>query len=423
MKKVFIAILILVSSIIIVGIFLYKNFSGVKPVITPAPADIAKEIEDHNDVPPGVNDTDFPLSLPDGFRIEVFAKNLPGARVMQFVPQVIAGNGLLLLSQTSAGVVSSLEIENGLVARNQSILKGLRKPHGLITWQSEAGEFWLYVAEEDKISRAPLYSAGEIELQKIVELPSGSGHFTRTLGFGPDSRLYVSIGSSCNVCNEKDGRRAKIFTLNPDGTDFKSFAHGLRNTVFFTWHPVTKQMWGTDMGRDLLGDDLPPDEINIIGPDPSSRSGQAPLVPDYGWPVCYGKNIHDTNFDKNTYIRNPCLEPFEIPSHIDLPAHSAPLGLAFVPEDSGWPKEYIGNLLVAFHGSWNRTTPTGYKISRIQLDENQAMVGEPTDFIAGWLTSDNKALGRPVDLKFGPDHALYVSDDKAGVIYRVNYNP
>ena len=110
MKKVFIAILILVSSIIIVGIFLYKNFSGVKPVITPAPADIAKEIEDHNDVPPGVNDTDFPLSLPDGFRIEVFAKNLPGARVMQFVPQVIAGNGLLLLSQTSAGVVSSLEI-------------------------------------------------------------------------------------------------------------------------------------------------------------------------------------------------------------------------------------------------------------------------------------------------------------------------
>ena len=165
-------------------------------------------------------------------------------------------------------------------------------------------------------------------------------------------------------------------------------------------HPVTGEIWGTDMGRDLLGDDVPPDEVNII------REGG-----NYGWPICYGKNIHDADFDKNTYIRNPCMEPFEQPSQIDIPAHSAPLGIAFIPEE-GWPEEYWHDILVAYHGSWNRSVPTGYKIVRI--DEH----GIATDFMTGFMDG-GEVLGRPVGLLVEPGGALYISDDRAGVIYKV----
>ena len=142
----------------------------------------------------------------------------------------------------------------------------------------------------------------------------------------------------------------------------------------------------------------------------------------FGWPICYGQNIHDAESDKNTYIRNPCMEPFETPSAIDIPAHSAPLGLAFVPENSRWPEEYRGDLLVAYHGSWNRSVPTGYKVVRIPFDESGNPASTPMDFITGFLTKTGEALGRPVDLKFGPDGNLYISDDKAGVIYKVTYD-
>lgn len=206
------------------------------------------------------------------------------------------------------------------------------------------------------------------------------------------------------MCNEEDDRRAKILIVNLDGTNIQEYAKGLRNTVFMAMNPNTKQLWGTDMGRDLLGDDLPPDEINIIS------EGK-----NYGWPVCYGKNIHDDNFDKNTYIRNPCMEPLETASHVDLQAHSAPLGLAFV-KGTSLPTEFQNDLLVAFHGSWNRSEKTGYKIVRIQLD-TQGNYLATEDFITGWLSS--KVLGRPVDIKVGPDKAVYISDDSAGVIYRL----
>jgi glucose/arabinose dehydrogenase len=172
-------------------------------------------------------------------------------------------------------------------------------------------------------------------------------------------------------------------------------------------HPVTGQIWATEMGRDYLGDELPPDEINIIKESY-----------DYGWPLCYGKNIHDTDFDKNT--DNPCKEPIMRASYIDIPAHSAPLGLAFFPVE-GWPKEYRYNLLVAYHGSWNRSEPTGYKIVRYRLDNMGNYLGRE-DFITGWLTRDNKALGRPVDILIRSDGVIFISDDKAGLIYKMTYN-
>lgn len=377
--------------------------------------------------PRGENATGMPLAIPHGFSIEVFAKDLPGARVMAFDPF-----GNLWVSQTSQGTISLVEVQEGKAVRHGPVLRGLENPHGLAFDPKFPSS--LYFAEEDKISRVAVYSDGKPE--QIVDLPSGGGHFTRTISFGPadstsppqagptssphDDRLYVSIGSSCNVCVERDSRRAKIFSMNRDGSDFREFARGLRNTVFFTWSEVDGRMWGTDMGRDLIGEDFPPDEINIIEANKN-----------YGWPYCYGKNIQDQTFSRSAdgLICNEKTGGQEQPSHIDIPAHSAPLGLAFVPESTAWPEEYWHDLFVAYHGSWNRDKPAGYKVVRMKLDANGNFLGAE-DFIAGWLPENilargplagEIALGRPVHIIIQPNGTMYISDDKAGVIYKVRF--
>ena len=187
---------------------------------------------------------------------------------------------------------------------------------------------------------------------------------------------------------------------NPDGSGDRVFAQGLRNSVGFVFHPSTGEIWATENGRDALGDDLPPDEINIV------RDGR-----DYGWPFCYGQRIADTS------LNNPGSCDATVASLQDLQAHSAPLGLRFI-ESSHFPEEWQGDLLVAYHGSWNRSEPTGYKVVRLAVDGNTIVAEE--DFISGWLVANGSSVGRPVDLIFGPqDGALYISDDKAGLIYRV----
>ncbi|MBI2459636.1 MAG: PQQ-dependent sugar dehydrogenase [Parcubacteria group bacterium] len=389
MKRIILAIAGVISGATIVwaGVFYWNNLRGVWPAIK----EPRQKIEDSFTAAP----ENGPLALPVGFSISVFAKNLSGARVLLF-----DNKGNLWVSQPAQGAVSLLEIENGRVIKQSAVFSGLNNPHGLAFNPDDASA--LYIAEENKISKTAVYGE-EKNLKKIIDLPAGGGHFTRTIGFGPDKRLYVSIGSSCNVCDEKDRRRAKIFSMNKDGRDFKEFAQGLRNSVFFTWHPETKKMWATEMGRDLIGDDIPPDEINII------EAGK-----NYGWPDCYGKNISDP-FSKNIPA-NLCAT--RAPSYIDIQAHSAPLGLAFIPQQ-GWPEDYQNNLLVAYHGSWNRSIPTGYKIVRYRLDEKGNMLGAE-DFISGWL-KNNEVSGRPVDIIIQPDGAMYISDDKAGVIYRVTY--
>jgi glucose/arabinose dehydrogenase len=381
LKKIFITAMVIVLSVAFYVV--WDNFKGIAPLIT-SPEIPADELTEG-------------LSLPQGFGIEVFTENLPGVRVM-----VQDSFGNFWLSRTKEGVVTLITIEDGEVVHTDDVFRNLNNPHGLAIDPQDP--FNLYVAETDKVSRIRIYSEGRLE--KIADLPTGGGgHFTRTLAFGPDDRLYVSIGSSCNVCEEGDSRRAKIFSMNKDGNDFREHASGLRNAVFFTWSYVDGRMWATEMGRDRLGDDLPPDEINII------EEGR-----NYGWPICYGKNIHDTDFDKNTYIRNPCMEPFEKASYIDLQAHSAPLGLAFIPEE-GWPEEYWYDLLVAYHGSWNRSVPTGYKIVRLELDAEGNYSGTE-DFITGWF-KDGEVSGRPVDILIQPGGVAYITDDYAGVIYRL----
>ena len=401
MKKSLWAIGVIVVLLLIVwgGTFAYQNLRGIGPAIKNPPVDITNTGGTSTSSPSG---SSLPLKLPSEFGIEIFAKDLPGARVMKFDQ---AGN--MWISQTSKGTVSMLQISGGKVIGQNTTFKNLKRPHGLAFDPTNPNI--LYIAEEDKITRTNLATDGPPTFEKIADLPSGGGHFTRTIAFGPDDRLYVSIGSSCNVCNESDDRRAKIFLMRRDGSDFKEYARGLRNAVFFAWNYVDGKMWATENSRDLLGDNIPPDEINIV------EAGK-----NYGWPICYGKNIHDDNFDKNTYIRNPCMAPFETPSHVDIQAHSAALGLAFIPEE-GWPDGYGNDLLVAYHGSWNRSTPTGYKVVRMKLDNN-GNHQSTEDFITGWLTGANSAasaLGRPVDIMAVPGGTAYISDDKAGVIYRV----
>ena len=392
---------------------------GLRAPFGPPPEDITALIPGDSDLQPVINETGMPLKLPPGFSISIFAKDLPGARVMR-----LDRFGNMWVSRTSEGAVTLLEIDRatGKVAHQDDVFRDFRKPHGL-AFDPEYGLI-LYIAEEHQVRRFATYS--EDPGETVLELPdSGGGHFTRTIAFGPDGKLYVSVGSSCNVCRETEEQRAAILRYDPASAEATAgkpaagqveiFARGLRNAVFFAWDYVSGKMWATEMGRDLLGDDLPPDEINLI------EAGK-----NYGWPICYGKNIHDGDFDTNVYIRNPCEEPFETPSFIDVPAHSAPLGLAFIPPQSRWPEDYWHDLLVAYHGSWNRSEPTGYKVVRHKFDAQGNYQGVE-DFITGWLASSGAsglgqapaALGRPVDIMALPDGFAYLSDDKAGVIYKI----
>jgi glucose/arabinose dehydrogenase len=381
--------LVLVPALVALVLVSKFKVGDLKPALSPLSGDIGKEIARNNALAPGENATDFPLKLPDGFKIEVLAK-IPGARVV-----VQDHHGNLWVSSPSAGKVYRISLE-GDAPEVSAAFSGLDRPHGLAV-DDDA----LFIAEETRVSRVTNMHAGG-KPEKIADLPKAGLHFTRTLGIGPDRRLYVSIGSTCNACREKDPRYAAMYSMRQDGSDFRQFAKGLRNTVFFAWNPADGNLWGADMGRDLLGDDLPPDELNIV------RDGN-----EYGWPVCYGKNVPDRSFDRNADCSGKTA------SHIDLPAHSAPLGIAFVPEE-GWPPDYANDLIVAFHGSWNRSTPTGYKLARILLDDDGKYLGME-DFVSGWLAKDGGALGRPVGVLALPGGLMYVTDDKAGLVYKITY--
>ena len=430
MKKI---IILLLAVVVIWAVAQFSGkildtFRGIQPVISepiklpqtppaepPAPGE-----------PVNNNPDNLPLVLPKGFSIKVFARDLINPRVISIDPY-----GNLVASITSAGKVVALRDTNGDGRSDETVTvaNGLNKPHGL-AWQCSAAlqvvaDCKLYIAETNKLS---VYDYTKdlkaVNGKKLIDLPTGGNHFTRTLLFRPspnENELLISIGSTCNVCNESDERRAKILSYDTKTAKVETFASGLRNSVFMNIHPVTGAIWATEMGRDLLGDDIPPDEINIIDGPSATVSGQN-SVPNFGWPICYGKNIHDDNFDKNSYSRSPCMEPFEIPSYIDIQAHSAPLGLSFAPEDppaGGWPEDYWHNLFVAYHGSWNRSVPTGYKVVRYKLDNQGNLIGTE-DFITGWI-KNNEAWGRPADVLAMPSGLMYISDDKAGLIYRVQH--
>lgn len=416
-KILLIAAVTLIAIIsVFITIFYWQNLRGIGPAISKPAEDITEiinEVVQPGQSPtPGEDNTNFPLKLPEGYFISIYAKGLTNARVMQYDPA-----GRILVSEPSEGKVVAIQDKDGDGTAETiiTVISGLNKPHGLATKCNDVNQpqkCKLYIAETNQLAVYDYdeVNAKAINKKKLADLPADgyNMHFSRTIMFMPypdETKILISIGSSCNVCNEENPLRASVQVYDTATGTMKEFAKGLRNSVFMAIHPVDGRIWATEMGRDLLGDNIPPDEVNIV------EEGK-----NYGWPNCYGKNVHDDAFDKNTYIRNPCMEPFETPSYIDLQAHSAPLGLAFFPEE-GWPEDYWYNMLVAYHGSWNRTEPTGYKIVRYKLDAKGNVLGSE-DFITGWINGKS-ALGRPVDILIQPGGTIFISDDKAGVIYRV----
>ncbi|GMK40767.1 L-sorbosone dehydrogenase [Paenibacillus sp. CCS19] len=345
-------------------------------------------------VPPQYQETypggDQKLQVPPGFTVQVFAAGLQKPRHMALGP-----DGAVYVAEMDANQVSRLPDADGdgVADSSEIYASNVEGAHG-VEWYKGS----LYVGATDGIYR---FDGSGARGKKLVDLPADGGHFTRTVHFGQDGRMYVTIGSSCNVCIEEDARRAAMWVYNADGSDGRLFASGLRNTVDFAFHPQTGAIFGVDNGRDMLGDDLPPEELNMI------RDGG-----DYGWPVCHGGDIIDPEFgqaDSCSTTNAPALK---------MQAHSAPLGVQFY-SGTQFPAAYQDRLFITFHGSWNRTEGTGYKIVSVPF-ENGEPTGPPDDFLTGWLT-DSGVWGRPVGVLQTTDGALLISDDKGGVIYRVSY--
>jgi glucose/arabinose dehydrogenase len=337
-----------------------------------------------------------PLYVPDGFEVTLFAK-LPGrTRFMAFSPQ-----GVLHVAVPEAGVgaVMALPDEDGDGRADvvDVVANELVRPHDI-----EFHEGALWVAQQDAVLRLsePDPTGYFTERETVIgDLPTGGNHWTRTIGFGPDGGLYLSIGSSCNVCVEEDERRAAITRYEPDGTAPRVFAAGMRNAVDFVWNE-RGELVATNNGRDELGDDIPPDTVYI------TLGGE-----DFGWPRCHAGRIPDPEFGDPNACDGVAQPAFE------LPAHSAPLGLAFY-DGAQFPAGYSGDLLVALHGSFDRAEKVGYKVVRLHVEDGRPVAME--DFITGWLRS-NSAWGRPVDVVTGPDGAVYISDDFFDAVYRVTY--
>jgi glucose/arabinose dehydrogenase len=281
------------------------------------------------------------------------------------------------------------------------IASGLDMPVG-VAWRQGN----LYVSAVDRILRldrigerldnppAPVVVRGD--------LPREKHHGWKFIAFGPDDRLYVPVGAPCNICAPDPDRYAAIHSLRPDGSDLKTFARGVRNTVGFDWHPATRELWFTDNGRDLMGDDVPPDELN--------RAPAAGL--HFGYPYCHGGTVSDPEFGR----QRPCTE-FVAPVQ-NLGAHVASLGMRFYTGRQ-FPPEYRNQIFIAEHGSWNRSKKSGYRVTLVRLDGARAVSYEP--FATGWLQGES-AWGRPADVLVMPDGALLVSDDHAGAIYRISYS-
>jgi glucose/arabinose dehydrogenase len=340
------------------------------------------------------------LTVPDGFSISVYADSIPAtARALRFT-----SSGDLLVSTPRSGGIVLVERDadgNGQSDGMRELMSGLNRPHGI---ELRAG--WLYVAETDAIGRIRFDAGrgavvGDYE-QILTDLPGGGNHWTKNARFGPDGWLYFHVGSSCNVCIEEDTRRGTIMRVRPDGSGAEIVGRGLRNSVGFDWHPATGELYATENGRDLLGDDFPPCELNRIVPGGF-----------YGWPIANGDRVPDPDFGAGQQQQIAASLP---PVH-DFRAHNAPLGLTFV-RGTRLPDAYRNAALVALHGSWNRREKDGYKVVSLHWQPDGSIAER--DFATGF-ERDEDVIGRPVDVAEGPDGAIYVSDDYAGVIWRIAY--
>lgn len=344
---------------------------------------------------PRLND----IKLPPGFHISLFADTIDNARSL-----ALGDKGTVFVGNRDGDKVYALvdDDNDGTADKKYILAKGLNMPNGVAfhkgaLYVAEVNKIWRLDNIEDQLANPP---------QPILvsdNYPSDKHHGWKYIAFGPDDKLYVPVGAPCNICddNENDNRYASITRMNADGSGFEVFASGIRNTVGFAWHPQTKELWFTENGRDMLGDDTPPDELNNA-PKPGMH---------FGYPYCHAGEIKDPEYGD----RHPCTD-FTPPVQ-KLAPHTAALGMKFYT-GSMFPAEYKDQVFIAEHGSWNRSEPIGYRIMMVKLDGNKAISYEP--FAEGWL-KNGKAWGRPVDILQLKDGSLLVSDDFANVIYRISY--
>jgi glucose/arabinose dehydrogenase len=366
---------------------------------------------------PASSGSDLPLNLiklPPGFTIDVYASGVTNAREMVLGPKgtVFVGSR----NKPDGDKVYALVDKNGDQKADRVLVmaKGLNQPNGVAFHNGS-----LYVGEISRITRfdnieSRLESPGDPVVVNDA-LPKDEHHGQKFIAFGPDGLLYVPVGAPCNICDKEkdDPRYASILRMKPDGSEVEVFAHGVRNTVGFDWHPRTREIWFTDNGRDNLGDDVPRDELNT-----APKKGL-----HFGYPFCHQGDVSDPEFGK----ARPC-GGFQPPARA-LDAHVAAIGMRFYTGKM-FPEEYRNQIIVAEHGSWNRSIPQGYRLSLVKLDGNKVV--SYTRFAEGWLRGMKPApagggamvgdvWGRPADVLVMPDGALLVSDDKAGVVYRISY--
>jgi glucose/arabinose dehydrogenase len=339
------------------------------------------------------------IKLPPGFNIAVYTAKVPGARAL-----ALGAKGTLFVGSRSEGKVYAIVDRNNDQQADEVLViaSGLRSPNG-VAFRAGA----LYVAEINRVLRfdnieTQLHSPSAPVVVN-ASFPDKSHHGWKFIRFGPDGKLYVPVGAPCNVCEEKDPRFASIMRMDPDGSNLEIFARGVRNTVGFDWHPRNGELWFTDNGRDWLGDNQPPDELN--------RAPQAGL--HFGFPYWHGRDTADPEYGVKRR-----RDEFILPE-MELGAHVAALGMRFYTGKM-FPASYQEQIFIAEHGSWNRSVPSGYRITLVRLKGNRTDSYET--FAEGWLEKGS-AWGRPVDLQVMPDGSLLVSDDKAGAIYRISYRP
>lgn len=338
------------------------------------------------------------LTMPDGFVVAEFAK-VGGARFMALGP-----DGAVYVSRPSSEEVVRLFDANGDgIAEVQTVaVAGLHRPHGLAFHGG-----YLYIANTDGVVRVRLSTDGKAvrDAQRVASYSGGGGHWSRSIAFGADSAMYVAIGSTCNMCVERTPDRAAVMRFDENGGNGRVFSSGLRNAVGIAMHPVTKQIWVTQNERDNIEpdhEDLPPEEINIL------QDGG-----NYGWPFCYGDRVPSPD----EKFHDPARCATTIPPALAMQAHVAPLGITFLDRATAFPADWRGDALVAFHGSWNRSTPTGAKVVRVRIRDGKPVSYE--DFISGWQGPNGRRWGRPVDVLVYKDGSVLISDDAAGAIYRV----
>ena len=339
------------------------------------------------------------IQLPPGFRIELWAR-VDNARQMA-LGHVDANGGTLFVGSMRAGKVHAVPFDASFKAQAPSVLaSGLQMPVGVAYRDGS-----LYVSavsrilRYDEVDKRPLVAPSAVTVTD--RLPSETHHGWKFIAFGPDGKLYVPVGAPCNVCESDEQRYANILRMNADGSGVETFARGVRNTVGFDWQPLTKELWFTDNGRDMMGDDVPADELN--------HAPRANL--HFGFPYCHGGDVRDPEFGS----KRACSE-FQPPAQ-KLGPHVASLGMRFYT-GSMFPPAYRNQIFIAEHGSWNRSSKVGYRISLVRLQGGKAVSYET--FASGWLQGE-AVSGRPVDVLVLPDGSMLVSDDYGGAIYRISY--